>query len=104
MEQIKDTINSVIRSLAKKKKGVSERSPQELLKKILTKKEFEHIRVSNFTKGVLYVEVDSSTWLYYLGLRKKEMLARLAPALKGLKNIRFSLGEIRCQKNRRKRK
>jgi len=102
MEQIKDTINSVIRSLTEKKKKVFDKGPQELLKKILTKKEFEHIRVSNFTKGVLYVEVDSSTWLYYLGLRKKDMLARLTPALEGLKNIRFSLGEIKCRKKRKK--
>lgn len=95
MELIKDTIQSVISSLFKKKQAVPEDDFGVLLKKVLTKKELEHIRVNNFKNGVLWVKVDSSAQLYALNLRKEDFLQRLSKEKGDLKSIRFYLGEVK---------
>jgi hypothetical protein len=95
MELIKDTIQSVIASLFKKKQAAPEGDFHLLLKKVLTKKELEHIRVNNFKNGVLWVKVDSSAQLYALNLRKEDFLQRLSKEKRDLKSIRFYLGEVK---------
>ncbi|MFA5410714.1 MAG: DciA family protein [Candidatus Omnitrophota bacterium] len=94
MELIKDTVRNVIQSWQTRKPATPESDPGELLKKILTKKELGHIKVNYFKKGALYINVDSSTWLYHLNLRKEKILAKLRGNLSGLKEIRFFIGEI----------
>ena len=46
-----------------------------------------------FKNGILNVSVDSSTWLYYLSLQKKELLKKMRGLTDKVKDIRFSLGE-----------
>ncbi len=92
MERIKDTINSVLQGLMDKKApcGVI---PEEVVKKILTKKEYGHIKFNYFKKGVLGLSVDSSSWLYSLNLKKEGLLQKLKTDMPDIKNIRFFIGE-----------
>ncbi len=95
MEGIKDTILSVIGGLEKKRQGLDGDGPEEILKKVLTKKELGHIKVNYFNKGLLYVNVDSSSWFYQLGLRKEAILSQIKKESKIVKDIRFRIGEVK---------
>lgn len=95
MEQIKETIEGLMRSWEKKKKSSSGGNPEALLKKALTKNELRHIKFNYFKKGVLGVSVDSSAWLYKLSLSKEDLLATLSKKLSTIKDIRFRIGEVK---------
>jgi hypothetical protein len=93
MERIKDTIVSVLEGLMAKKTGNPGGDPQESVKKILTKKEYGHIKFNYFKKGILGLSVDSSSWLYSLNLKKEGILKNLKRELPDIKDIRFRIGE-----------
>lgn len=76
---------------AKKMKNAAE-DPRALLKKVLTKRELEHIKFSRFRRGVLSINVDSSVWLYKLSLKKEGLLTKLKKKAGDMKDIRFCLG------------
>ena len=95
MEVIKDTVMSVMERLAAKKTGIAADDPHELLKKVLTKKELGHIKFNYFKKGVLNVNVDSSSWLYNFNLHKEGLLDKLSKYSSGIKEIRFRIGEVK---------
>lgn len=95
MEGIKDTVFSVIKALDDKRRGQAGLGPEEILKKVLTKKELGHIKVNYFKKGVVYVNVDSSSWLYQMNLHKERVLAKVKKDSAGIKDIRFRLGELK---------
>jgi len=65
-----------------------------LLKKLLTKRELQHIKFNYFRKGILGISVDSSGWLYHLSLKKEGLLISLQKNLTDLKEIHFRLGEV----------
>lgn len=92
MEKIKDTLEEVMRSLANKKRGVSGQDPQENLKKLLTRVELNHIKFEYFSKGIVGVSADSSTWLYHLNLRKDKLTAELKKITPAVKGLRLRLG------------
>ncbi|MDD5431606.1 MAG: DciA family protein [Candidatus Omnitrophica bacterium] len=94
MEAIRETISSVLKSIKEKKSIYSQDDYWVLLKKILTKKELEHIKVNYFRKGVLNINVDSSTWLYKLSLEKEALIAKLNKESSVVKDVRFRIGEI----------
>jgi len=102
MEQIKEIVINVIGHLQTKKMEANDQDPNELLKKALTKKELEHIKVNYFKRGVLNLSVDSSAWLYNFNLQKQNLIARLNKHLGGIKDIRFYIGE-KIEKSRQKR-
>ena len=91
MEAIKDTVINVIEDLRAKISN----NPQALLKRVLTKKESQHIKLNYFKKGILSLHVDSSSWLYILTLQKEELLARINKKSNTVKDIRFRIGEIK---------
>ena len=95
MEVIKDTVMNVMEHLAAKKTGTAASDPQEALKKVLTKKELGHIKLNYFKKGVLNLNVDSSSWLYNFNLQKEQLLDKLNKHSKGIKDIRFRIGEVK---------
>ena len=95
MEAIKDTVLNVMERLAAKKTGSAADEPETWLKKVLTKKELGHIKFNYFKKGVLNLNVDSSSWLYNFNLQKEELLDKLNKHLKGIKDIRFRIGDVR---------
>lgn len=94
MESIKDTLRVVMSEL-KSGKAASAGAPEEILKKILTKRELKHIKFNYFRKGVLGVVVDSSSWLYQLSIKKENLLARATEVSDVVKDIRLRLGDIK---------
>jgi len=55
-----------------------------------------HTKCVAIKKTILTVEIDSSTWLYFLSMKKKPILAAMKKALgkKSIEDIRFRIGEI----------
>ena len=94
MEPLKNTLDALMRSLANQQEGVQGAGPEQWLKKVLTKKELQHIKVKYFHKGTLGLNVDSSTWLYVLSLKKEELLRGLKKENPQLKNLSLRIGEL----------
>jgi len=92
MEAIKDTIKSVMQSWREKK--TSPNNPEALLRKVFTARELKHIKFHYFKKGTLGVQVESSSWLYHLSLKKPDLLAKISKKSAEIKDIRFHIGEI----------
>ncbi|MCK9432083.1 MAG: hypothetical protein PHQ84_02280 [Candidatus Omnitrophica bacterium] len=94
MENLKKTLDGVMRRLSAKQEVFCDNGPQGWLKKALTKKELGHIKIKYFNKGILGIDVDSSVWLYVLSLKKETLLKTLQKNDPGLKNIYFRIGDI----------
>jgi len=92
MEVIRDTIAQVMRGLEDKMQQNPQIDLWDLIKKILTKKELRHIKFRYFKKGVLGLDVDSSTWLYYLNAQRDDLLTRIGKYTDVIQDIRFYLG------------
>lgn len=93
MEPIKEIIQNVFRNLEAGDQKNSSDDIGAILKKILAKKAVKHVKLYTFRKGILSIKVDSSTWLYYLNLQKRDLLVKLREQISALKDIHFSLGE-----------
>jgi len=94
MEQIRETLTVLLRNLEKKNKGRDGGAPEDCLKKALTKKELGHIKIKYFKQGVLGLNVDSSSWLYALSLKKEEILGSLKRENRSIKDISLRIGEV----------
>ena len=98
MEAIKETIEALFKDLKVRKDRVSMISPDFLAKKVFSRKESGHARAGVLKNGVFYIKVDSSTWLYYFNLHKKELLEKLSGLNSQIKDLKFSMGEISRKK------
>lgn len=94
MERLNKTLVEVMQGLEAKKHLAGPDDLQQGLKKTLTKKEMQHIKVKYFHKGILGLDVDSSAWLYILSLKKAELLEALKLFYPELKNITLRIGEF----------
>jgi hypothetical protein len=94
MEEIKNTVNKIMRSWEVKKNGSGD-NPDTWLRQALSKKEKEHIQCNYFKNGILSLKVDSSTWLYYFNMQKEDLLTNLRKKFKAVKDIRFRIGELK---------
>ena len=92
MEQIKDTVLEVFRALDVRRTQGRDNNPEEWLKKILTNKELGHIKVKYFSKGVLGLITDSSTWMHYFDLQKEELQKKLQQLNSQIKEVRIKIG------------
>lgn len=56
-----------------------------------------HSKVKSLRKGMLFVTVDDSSWLYELTLKKREITERLKPKIRtrNFKDIRFRIGILK---------
>lgn len=93
MESIKEVLQNVFLNLEAGDKKISSDDIGGILKKIIAKKAVKHVKLYNFRKGILSIKVDSSTWLYYLNLQKRDLLAKLREKSETVKDIHFSLGD-----------
>jgi predicted nucleic acid-binding Zn ribbon protein len=94
MDTIKDTLINLIRDL-KTKKPQTKEDHAILLKKTLTQKELRHIKLNYLKQGILNVNVDSSSWLYSLSLRKQDLLTKINKKCSAIKDIHFRIGAIK---------
>jgi predicted nucleic acid-binding Zn ribbon protein len=94
-EDIGDIISQVIKKLDTKTHGQREEVVQAW-QRAIAPEALSHTRPVAIKKNILTVEVDSSTWLYMLTLKKKSILEAMKQALaKGkIEDIRFRIGEI----------
>ena len=95
MDRIKNIVKLVMPALENRKEKAVKENPEIILAEVLSKKEARHAAFSYFRNGTLGLKVDSSTWLYYLNLKKTELLAALSQKLPSIKDIRFCIGEIK---------
>lgn len=96
MQAIKDTVKIVMQGLETKKGAFLKENPEHLLRKVFSKKELAHVRFNYFKKGILSLNVDSSTWLYHLSLQRQTLLAKFGKESSvNIKDVRFYLGEIK---------
>jgi len=93
MEKIKETLGAVLCALEKKKASLPPDNPEDIIPKILEQKELPHAEFRECRGGVLFIGVDSTGWMFQLGMKKNALLekARKACPSAGIKDIRFSL-------------
>lgn len=92
METIKGTVDALLENL--KSRVVRGGGVEEIILGAFSKKEREHIRVIPCRGGRVKIAVDSSTWLYYFNLRKKELFQKIVAHFPEAKEISFIIGEI----------
>lgn len=96
MDNIKNTIRNVVEDMFTKNAHAQDaRDVEGFLKKLLTKKEREHIKFKYFKNGVISANVDSSSWLYSLSLRKDVFMQEFNKKGNKVKDLRFYLGDIK---------
>jgi len=98
MELIKDTVQQVLKTLRAKDAFTDKCDPETVLKNILTKRELGHIKVKYFKSGILYLAVDSSSWLYNFNLKKQVLQDGLRAKIPVVKEVRLRLGEVEKSK------
>jgi len=93
---IGDLLKDVIKDLGKPSR-LSEEDMMGAWKDAAGEAAARHTRPVSFRKSSLIVNVDGSSWLYELTLKKKDILQRLEGRLKGkkLKDIRFRIGDTK---------
>ncbi len=99
MEAIKETLGFLLKDLNTRREKAATSSPEFLAKKVFSRKESEHAQPGILKNGVLYIKVDSSTWLYYFNLHKKELLGKFFGQNNQIKDIKFSLGQVLAGNN-----
>ena len=94
-EGIGHIVKQVIKKLNTKTHGTREEII-DAWQKSIEPRATAHTRPIALKKNILTVEVDSSTWLYVLSIKKKNILADMKKALAKAKieDIRFRIGEI----------
>ena len=92
---IGNIISHVIKKLNKKTHGQRGEIVQAW-QNAIEPKAIAHTKPVAIKKNILTIEVDSSTWLYFLSLKKKNILESMKKILgKGkIEDIRFRMGEI----------
>ncbi|MFY9402951.1 MAG: DciA family protein [Candidatus Omnitrophota bacterium] len=95
MKQIKDLIQDVIGQISVRASKSCYLSPEEWLKKTLTRKELGHIKFYYFRSGVLGVKVDSSVWKHNFLLRKEDLLQRIQRCAPEVRSLHFIVGDVR---------
>jgi predicted nucleic acid-binding Zn ribbon protein len=92
------SLDSILKKVIKKlkKTGVTEEDLHRAWLAAVGKKAVKHTKPRTLRKLRLVVNIDSSTWLYELTLKKKDILKKLEEELgaKKIKDIRFRIGEI----------
>lgn len=92
MENIKGTVESLLETL--KSRVVRGGGVEEIVLGVFSKKEQEHICVRPARRGMVRIAVDSSTWLYYFNLKKKELTEKIAASLPEVKDLSFVIGDV----------
>lgn len=92
---LSDLIKKAVRDL--KGKGLfTEEEMREAWREAVGADAARHSAPVSFKKTSIFVNVDRSSWLYELTIKKKEILKKLEERLVGkkFKDIRFRIGEI----------
>ena len=77
MESLKHIIKDVLGSLDKKRGGGNNSGIASILEKILSKKRMRHIQIRSFKDGILNIDAESSSEIFYLNLKKEAIRRQL---------------------------
>jgi len=94
-EDIKGILRKIVKKIEEQGPGKKEKISQAW-QKAAGEKAILHSRPVSLTRKVLTVEVDSSTWLYSLSLKKRSILKNIKKDLEQYKieDIRLKMGDI----------
>jgi len=94
-ERIDGVIKSIIEKLDKQPNPTSDEI-EKIWKEIVGNKAFPHTKPVSLRKKRLVINVDSSSWLYELTLRKNEILDKLKKGLgkDKIEELQFRIGEL----------
>jgi predicted nucleic acid-binding Zn ribbon protein len=94
MEQIKNVIRCVVGQISARVSRSDCFTPEEWLKKSLTRKELGHIKFYYFRRGVLGIKVDSSAWKHNFLLRKEVLLQKIQKCAPEVHSLHFVGGDV----------
>lgn len=94
-EHIDGLVKSIIEKLDKQSNPTSDEI-EDVWKKVAGEKAFSHTKVTSLRKKNLVINVDGSSWLYELTLRKKELLNAFIKKIgkDKIKGLQFRIGEL----------
>jgi predicted nucleic acid-binding Zn ribbon protein len=94
-ERIDSVVKSILEKLDKQSILTSEEI-EKIWREVAGRKASSHTKPASFRKKRLMVNVDGSSWLYELTLRKNELLAELKKRLgEGkIEELQFRIGEL----------
>jgi predicted nucleic acid-binding Zn ribbon protein len=94
-ERIDGVVKSVMEGLDRRSNPAAE-DIESIWKKVAGKKASAHTKPASLRKKCLVVNVDGSSWLYELTLRKGEFLKNLKKKLGSdkIKELQFRIGEL----------
>lgn len=95
MDRIDGVVKSIIKKLDKQSRLTSD-DVEKAWKQAAGKKAASHTKPASLRKKQLVINVDGSSWLYELTLKKAELLAGLKKKLGGdkIEELRFRIGEL----------
>ncbi len=94
MKTIKEIVHSVIENMSLCKPEVQTKI-QRIWKNVLNEKEDLHSKIFDFKADILFVNVDSPSWLYQMNLKKKKILECVQEEIPEIKNIQFKIGKVK---------
>lgn len=96
---LNDIVGGVLKNLGGEAR-LTEEDVAEAWRSAAGEKAAKHSRLVSLRRGTAFINVDRSSWLYELTVRKKELIASLGEALRGkkVKDLRFRIGETTAKK------
>ncbi len=91
--EVKSILKDVLSDLKKKRKGIDFEKASAAWERIVGPGVSRHTKIVYLTKDRIRVNVDNSSSLYDLNLRKDRISKELKKAIK-IEDIRFTLGEV----------
>jgi predicted nucleic acid-binding Zn ribbon protein len=90
-----DLLKKVVSELGKKK--LSEEALGKAWRSAVGRKAARHTRLVSLKKANLIVNVDSSSWLFELSLKKRALIKKVSQKARGkkIKDIRLRIGDIK---------
>lgn len=94
MDEVKGILQDVMSGLKKKQKEADYEKVLSVWEKIIGPKTFPHTKITYLTKERIHVNVDNSSALFDLNLRKERIGKELKKQL-NIESVRFKLGGIK---------
>jgi predicted nucleic acid-binding Zn ribbon protein len=92
MDEIKEIVHNVIEKISQKSQNDQQKIYQAW-EKTIKAKGLEHTKISGLKNQTLYVNVDSSAWLYQLNLQKTQILEAIQKDVPDIQKIYFKIGK-----------
>ena len=94
MDEVKDILKNVLADLKKKQKDVDFEKVSKAWERAVGPKAFLHTKIVHLTKELIRVNVDNSSRLFDLNLKKEQIKRELKKSL-GIDDVRLKLGDIK---------